>query len=168
MVRVNYSPAAGIQAIGWCCTKKTAATTRCGTRTTAQKNRQRWSAALVLAEMAAEIIQEIIFFGSGTLAEPKPEKPSASSKPAPKPEMAVPAANPTATLQDDADALIISPTVNGLSLRDQPKISGSNVLKFLPQSSKLVVLDDAASGKGKLGKRNNWFRVRDIEGKGGM
>src|SRR5690606_18677618 len=75
---------------------------------------------------------------------------------------------PTATLQDDSDALIVAPTVNGLSMRDQPKISGSNVLKYLPQSSKLVVLDDATAAKDRLGKRNNWFRVRDIEGKEGF
>lgn len=166
VVRVDYSPAAGIQSHWVVLHKKDGSDYQMWDPFNSPEKPPTLVGRFGFAGTAAQIIQEIIFFGQGNLAEPKPAKPSGSSKPAPKQETAVPA-TPTATLQDDSNALIISPTVNGLSLRDQPKISGSNVLKYLPQSSKLVVLDDAATARTKIGKRNNWFHVRDIEGKEG-
>ena len=167
VVRVDYSPATGVQSHWVVLHKKDGSDYQMWDPHNSPEKPPTLVGRFGFAGTAAQIIQEIIFFGSGPLAEPKPEKPSGSSKPAPKVETAVPAPTPTATLQDDAEALIIAPTVNGLSMRDQPKISGSNVLKYLPQSSKLVVLEDATAAKAKLGKRNNWFRVRDIEGKEG-
>lgn len=165
VVRVDYSPAAGIQSHWVVLHKKDGSDYQMWDPFNSPEKPPSLVGRFGFAGTAAQIIQEVIFFGKGDLAEPKPAKPSGSSKPAPKPETAVP---PTATLQDDSDALILSPTVNGLSMRDQPKISGSNVLKYLPQSSKLVVLeDDAATARAKIGKRNNWFHVRDIEGKEG-
>mgnify|MGYP002624107294 FL=1 len=118
------------------------------------------------AGTAEKIIQEIIFFGSGELKKPKADK-TTSSKPAPKTTTTKTAALTPSPASEETDSLLIAPTVNGLTLRDQPRISGSNVIKYLPQSSKLVVLEDADKAEAKIGKRNNWLQVRDIEGKEG-
>ncbi len=167
-VRVDYSPAAGIQSHWVILHKKSGDDYQMWDPYNSPEKPPTLVGRFGFAGNAAEIIQEIIFFGTGTLKTPKS---SSSSKPAPTTTTASSTSSGQAVSDpaksDDSDALIISPTVNGLTLRDKPRISGSNVLKYLPQSSKLVVLDDAAKAKTKIGKRNNWFRVREIEGKEG-
>jgi hypothetical protein len=160
VVRVDYSPAAGIQSHWVVVYKKDGSDYKMWDPHNSPDKPPTLVGRFGFAGTAEKIIQEIIFFGTGSLAEPKPEK-TTSSKPAPQPTSS------TAVSTPETDNLIVAPTVNGLTLRDQPKISGSNVLKYLPQSSKLVVLDDAATAETKIGKRNNWFRVREIEGKEG-
>ena len=168
-VRVDYSPAAGIQSHWVVVHQKDGNDYQIWDPYNNPSEPDTLVGRYGFAGTAAQIIQEMIFFGTGTLKEPSAAaptpKPTTSNKPAPSSSTtstAAPAAD-----SDDSDKLIISPTVNGLTLRDQPKISGSKVLKYLPQSSKLVVLDDAASATTKIGKRNNWFHVREIEGKEG-
>lgn len=164
VVRVDYSPAAGIQGHWVVLHKKDGDDYQMWDPYNSPEKPPTLVGRFGFAGPAEKIIQEIIFFGSGELKEPKASK-TTSSKPAPKTTTAETAVSTPIT--KETDALIIAPTVNGLTLRDKPRISGSNVLKYLPQSSKLVVLDDVAKAKTKIGKRNNWFHVRDIEGKEG-
>ncbi len=160
VVRVDYSPAPGIQSHWVVVHKKDGSDYKMWDPHNSPDKPSTVVGRFGFAGTAEKIIQEIIFFGEGTLAE---SKPSSSSKPAPQPTVSTAVPTPT----PETDALIVAPTINGLTMRDQPKISGSNVLKYLPQSSKLVVLEDAATTQTKIGKRNNWFRVREIEGKEG-
>lgn len=162
VVRVDYSPAPGIQGHWVVLVKRDGDDYQMWDPYNSPEKPPTLVGRFGFAGTAEKIIQEIIFFGSGDLKEPKASK-TTSSKPAPKTTTTQTTSSPT----EETDALIIAPTVNGLTLRDQPRISGSNVVKYLPQSSKLVVLDDAATAKTKIGKRNNWFHVRDIEGKEG-
>lgn len=166
VVRVDYSPAPGVQGHWVVLHKKDGNDYQMWDPHNSPEKPPTLVGRFGFAGTAEKIIQEIIFFGTGELKEPKADK-TTSSKPAPKttaPETTVSTPSPTT---EESESLLIAPTVNGLTLRDQPRISGSNVLKYLPQSGKLVVLDDAATAKTKIGKRNNWFRVRDIEGKEG-
>ncbi|MEZ4589993.1 MAG: SH3 domain-containing protein [Chloroflexota bacterium] len=169
-VRVDYSPAPGIQSHWVVVYKKEGNDYQIWDPYNNPNEPKTLVGRYGFAGTAAQIIQEMIFFGTGTLKEAAPtsEKTTTSNKPAPQPaaQSAAPA-TAVSTPSDNSDKLIVAPTVNGLTLRDQPKISGSNVLKYLPQSSKLVVLDDAATAKTKVGKRNNWFHVQEIEGKEG-
>jgi len=164
VVRVDYSPAAGIQGHWVVLHKKDGDDYQMWDPYKSPEKPPTLVGRFGFAGTAEKIIQEIIFFGTGELKEPKADK-TASSKPAPK--TSTPTGTAVASSTDENDSLIIAPTVNGLTLRDQPRISGSNVLKYLPQSSKLLVLDDAENAKTKIGKRNNWFHVREIEGKEG-
>jgi SH3-like domain-containing protein len=164
VVRVDYSPAAGIQGHWVVLHKKDGDDYQMWDPFNSPEKPPSLVGRFGFAGTAAQIIQEIIFFGQGDLAGPKPTKTSNSSKPAPKTQEGTAVSFPST---EETDSLIIAPTVNGLTLRDQPRISGSKVLKYVPQSSKLVVLDDATTAKTKIGKRNNWFHVRDIEGKEG-
>ena len=166
VVRVDYSPAAGIQGHWVVLTKRDGDDYQMWDPFNSPEKPPTLVGRFGFAGSAEKIIQEIIFFGSGELKEPKADK-TTSSKPAPKTIATQTAAAVPSPTTEETDSLIIAPTVNGLTLRDQPRISGSNVLKYLPQSSKLVVLDDAAKAKTKVGKRNNWFHVREIEGKEG-
>jgi SH3-like domain-containing protein len=169
-VRVDYSPAAGIQSHWVVLHKKDGDDYQMWDPFNSPEKPRTLVGRFGFAGTAAQIIQEIIFFGTGELKEPQTtgSKTTNSSKLAPKPSTTTAAtavSDPSAT--PESDSLIVAPTVDGLTLRDQPKISGSKVLKYLPQSSKLAVLDDMAKSQTKIGKRNNWFRVRDIEGKEG-
>ncbi len=163
VVRVDYSPAAGIQGHWVVLRKRDGDDYQMWDPYNSPEKPPTLVGRFGFAGTAEKIIQEIIFFGSSELKEPKASK-TTSSKPAPKTSTSTAT---TAAATEETDALIIAPTVNGLTLRDQPRISGSNVLKYLPQSSKLMVLDDAEKAKTKIGKRNNWFHVREIEGKEG-
>ncbi len=165
VVRVDYSPAAGIQGHWVILNKKDGNDYQMWDPFNSPEKPPTLVGRFGFAGTAEKIIQEIIFFGTGELKEPKASKTTTSSKPAPKTTTTQTAVSTTTTAE--TDTFIIAPTVNGLTLRDQPRISGSNVLKYLAQSSKLVVLDDAATAKTKIGKRNNWFHVREIEGKEG-
>lgn len=158
VVRVDYSPAAGIQSHWIVLHKKDGNDYLMWDPYNSPNKPPTLVGRFGFAGTAAQIIQEIIFFGQGKLD--LSTNKSSSSKPTPKQETAV-----SSTPNDaEADSLIVAPTVNGLTLRDRPRISGSNVLKYLPQSSKLVVLDNVAKARTKVGLRNNWFRVRDVEG----
>lgn len=164
-VRVDYSPAAGIQSHWIVLHQKDGDDYQMWDPYNSPEKPPTLVGRFGFAGNAAQIIQEMIFFGTGTLKEPKA---TSVSKPAPATTTTTTTtAVSTPADSDDSESLIVSPTVNGLTLRDQPRISGSNVLKYLPQSSKLVVLNDADTARTKVGKRNNWFHVREIEGKEG-
>ncbi len=166
VVRVDYSPAPGIQGHWVVLHKKDGDDYQMWDPYNSPEKPPTLVGRFGFAGTAEKIIQEIIFFGSGELKKPKADK-TTSSKPAPKTTTTKTAALTPSPASEETDSLLIAPTVNGLTLRDQPRISGSNVIKYLPQSSKLVVLEDADKAEAKIGKRNNWLQVRDIEGKEG-
>jgi SH3-like domain-containing protein len=166
VVRVDYSPAAGIQGHWVVLHKKVGNDYEMWDPHKSPEKPPTLVGRFGFAGTAEKIIQEIIFFGTGELKEPKADK-TTSSKLAPKTTTTQTAVSTPASPTEETESLLIAPTVNGLALRDQPRISDSNVVKYLPQSSKLVVLEDTDKAQAKIGKRNNWFRVRDIEGKEG-
>ncbi len=165
VVRVDYSPAAGIQSHWVVLHKKDGADYQMWDPYNSPEKPPTLVGRFGFAGSAENIIQEIIFFGTGKLEDAKPEKTTSSNKPAPKPSTDT--SGSEAATAEDTESFIVAPTVNGLTMRDRPRISGSNVLKYLPQSSKLLVLDDVAKARTKVGLRNNWFRVRDVEGNEG-
>ncbi len=167
VVRVDYSPAPGIQGHWVVLTKRDGDDYEMWDPYNSPEKPPTLVGRFGFAGTAEKIIQEVIFFGTGELKEPKADK-TTSSKPAPKTSTSTAVSATKTTSEDEkAEPLLISPTVNGLAMRDQPRISGSNVVKYLAQSSKLAVLEDADEAEAKIGKRNNWFHVRDIEGKEG-
>ncbi|MCP4419718.1 MAG: SH3 domain-containing protein [Chloroflexi bacterium] len=162
VVRVDYSPAVGIQSHWVVLHKRDGDDYQIWDPYNSPDEPPTLVGRFGFAGTAAQIVQEIIFFGEEKLTDSK----TTSSKPAPKPETTSSSSQET-TSDEKSETFIISPTVNGLTLRDKPRISGSNVLKYLPQSSKLLMLDDLDTASSKVGKRDNWFRVRDVEGSEG-
>jgi SH3-like domain-containing protein len=62
--------------------------------------------------------------------------------------------------------LTLAPTSDGLALREQPDVSG-NLIKRLPITALLKVLEPAGDAAKKLGTQGQWIRVRDITGSEG-
>ncbi|RLC87877.1 MAG: hypothetical protein DRJ03_04500 [Chloroflexi bacterium] len=100
----------------------------------------------------ADVIQEVIWFGGGTLELPQADEKAEPAKP-PKPS---PAAKPA------GKAEVVTANVEGLKMRRQPKIAASNIVKQLSRSNKLKILD--AVDQTKVGQHGQWLHVRDIEG----
>ncbi|MCA9954581.1 MAG: hypothetical protein KC434_07670, partial [Anaerolineales bacterium] len=86
VVRVDYSPAAGIQSHWVVVHKKDGSDYQMWDPYNSPEKPPSLVGRFGFAGTAAQIIQEVIFFGQGGLAEPKPAKTSTSSKPAPKVE----------------------------------------------------------------------------------
>lgn len=174
-VRVDYSPASGIQSHWVVLYKRDGDDYQMWDPFDSPEKPPTLVGRFGFAGTAAQIIQEIIFFGEGELdlPEDKPSKSSSSSKSTSSSSSAqtkasIPASTSAAsTANAEGESLVVSPTVNGLTLRDQPRITSSNIIKYLSQSSKLAVLDNAAQAEAKIGQRNNWLNVRDIEGNEG-
>ena len=59
--------------------------------------------------------------------------------------------------------LTVTPTTEGLALRDQPSIQG-NLLKRLPFTAKLLVLEPVLTARQKIGIFGKWLNIRDIAG----
>ncbi|OQY20749.1 MAG: hypothetical protein B6I34_08460 [Anaerolineaceae bacterium 4572_32.1] len=93
-----------------------------------------------------EIVQEVIWFGGGTLELPQADEGAGPAKPARKSE-------------------VVTPNVDGLKMRRQPKIAVGNIVKQLSRSNKLKILDVA--DRAKIGQHGQWLHVRDIEGNEG-
>ena len=98
----------------------------------------------------ADVIQDVIWFGGGTLklpqAEEKGAKPSAPAPPA----------------KTKSKSGVVTPNVDGLKMRRQPQIAAGNIVKQLSRSNKLKILD--AADRAKIGQHGQWLHVRDIEG----
>lgn len=73
---------------------------------------------------------------------------------------------PTAAPNPD-DPLVVRAAEDGLALRSQPVISDLTLIKRLPISTELLVLEPAAAATAKLGVVNQWLNVRDIYGDAG-
>ncbi len=87
------------------------------------------------------------------------------------PVPATPASPPSAakieTSSSETETLIVRTTVSDLAFRSQPIILGTTLIKRLPLSTELLVLDPAAEAAAKIGVVNNWIKVRDIQGNEG-
>ena len=107
-----------------------------------------------------DIIQYAIWHGKGELptSAPKTTKPTTSkttksskssktSKPAPK---------------STGATLAVKPTVAQLTLRKQPMINQSNIIKTLSSNDILTVLTENAEGK--IGRQNQWLHIKDESG----
>lgn len=106
----------------------------------------------------ADIILEAIWHGQGDLAAPNTTPSAPASTTARK--------NVTSAKQLDSPVqpLAVKPTINKLSLRQQP-VSGV-IQKFLSPNDVLLVIEsgDAAA---KIGQANQWLQVRTTAGQSG-
>ncbi|MFQ5616702.1 MAG: hypothetical protein ACE5GO_09650, partial [Anaerolineales bacterium] len=84
-------------------------------------------------------------------AQAPPPKPSGKSPAPPK---------------DVDSGMVVKPTTDGLAFRAKPAVSG-NLIKRLPISSQLKVLEPAPRAARKLGVTGEWMRVSDVSGKKG-
>jgi hypothetical protein len=60
--------------------------------------------------------------------------------------------------------LVVRTTTEGVALRSQPVISDVTLIKRVPLSSELLVLEPAAQAGAKVGVVNQWLMVRDSAG----
>lgn len=60
----------------------------------------------------------------------------------------------------------VTPTTDGLAMRAAPSLGG-NLLKRLPFTSRLKVIEESGEARRKLGIFNAWIRVQDISGQQG-
>ncbi len=74
---------------------------------------------------------------------------------------------PPATPPADG-SLIVTPTQEGIALRNQPTVSDATLIKRLPFTSQLQVLEPAATAAKKLGVENQWLKVKDVGGAEGF
>ncbi len=86
----------------------------------------------------------------------------AEKAPAPKP----PQPAPSAPAQTDS-GMIVKPTTDGLAFRTQPQVSDATLIKRLPISARLKVLEPAAQAAAKLGVQGQWLQVSDVSGQQG-
>jgi hypothetical protein len=173
VVRVDYSPAAGIQS-HWIILHKKQGEDYLIWDPYKSDKPNTLNGRFGFAGTPAEIIQEGILFGKGSLpALPTVETPAKTETPAPKPSgTAKRSSTQQTTLPADArsytaNVLVVEPTVVSLTLRKQPTIGSGNVLKYLARTDELLVLEEAETAKSKIGRRNEWLHVRDIEGNEG-
>jgi len=92
-----------------------------------------------------------------TAATPPGSTPPAGTVTPPTP------APPTPPPGGAVSSLIVSPTGDGLALRDQPALTG-NLVKRLPITASLKVLEPAAAAAQKLGVAGQWLNVQDVAG----
>ena len=119
-----------------------------------------------------KIIQDTIIFGKGDLPEPPAaaeapaQKTTSAKKPAPR--TTTPATpTPTTTTSTSSSALVVEPTVISLALRRQPSITGDTIIKYLKRTDDLLVLESSDAAQAKIGRQNQWLKVKDIEGNEG-
>lgn len=120
------------------------------------------------AGTAAEIIQEGILFGQGDFPEMPPVEETAASQPVtqPPPPKSTSVSKP-ATPSEEEESIILKPIINSLPLRYTPRASNNNIKKLLSVSDQLRVLHADRTVKSRLGKKNQWIKVQDIEGNKG-
>lgn len=64
----------------------------------------------------------------------------------------------------NSDQLIVRTSDDNVALRRQSVISQTTLIRWMPSSTELVVLDPASDAEKKLGVLNQWLHVRDIYG----
>ncbi len=62
------------------------------------------------------------------------------------------------------DGLVVTPTQEGVALRSQTTISDATLIKRLPFTAQLQVLEPAATASKKLGVENQWLKVKEVGG----
>ncbi len=85
--------------------------------------------------------------------QPAPSLPLPTPIPPPSPA-------PTTT-PPGSTPLVVSPTMDGLTLRSQPVISAQTVIKYESQTDKLTVLEPAEAAAAKIGVQGQWLNVSD-------
>ncbi len=60
--------------------------------------------------------------------------------------------------------LIVHPTTHGLALRRTPKVARNTMIRRLPQSAKLIVMEPEAEAKKKIGVKGQWLKVKNVSG----
>ena len=79
------------------------------------------------------------------------------------------ATNPAPAPADvPAPVLVVDTTSAGIALRSAPLVSFATLIKYLPLSAQLQVVEDATVAQGKIGVLNQWLQVQDITGKVGL
>lgn len=66
-----------------------------------------------------------------------------------------------------AGALIVTPTQEGVAFRTQPVISDATLIKRLPFTAQLQVLEPAAAAAKKIGVEGQWLKVKEVGGQQG-
>lgn len=166
LVRVDYSPAAGMQSHWTLIHKKQGDSYLIWDPYHNPDEPKTLNGRYGFAGTPDQIIQEAILFGRGALPPTPPaeetaapKKTTTAKKPAPQPTPVEETA-----VGDDDEQIVVRPTVGALTLRKQPRITPDNIVKYLSLSDKLLVLHTARTVKSRLGKHGQWIKVRDIEG----
>lgn len=73
---------------------------------------------------------------------------------------------PSAGVGSRLNGLVVTPTADGLALRSGGSF-GADLIKRLPFTAKLKVLETPVSARNKVGKFNEWMNVQDIVGDSG-
>ena len=81
------------------------------------------------------------------------------------PPVAAPAPAPANV---SAQVMVVNTTFAGAALRSAPLVSFATLIKYLPLSAQLQVVEDATVAQGKIGVLNQWLQVQDITGKVGL
>ncbi|MCA9933767.1 MAG: SH3 domain-containing protein [Ardenticatenaceae bacterium] len=114
-----------------------------------------------------EIIQQVIWFGEGEFPTTAVAPPAPAKTPKPKMAKTTPQA-PAPTTPPSSDApLAVKPTVEQLSVRQQPQITASNIVTYVNEDAALQVLEAAQGARAKIGKQNQWLHIRTSDGKEG-
>jgi hypothetical protein len=69
-------------------------------------------------------------------------------------------ANPDITPTQGPDLLVYT-TIDNLALRNEPRIAADTLIKWMPMSSQLLLLQ--SDDRVKIGQSDQWIKVRDIE-----
>ncbi len=108
----------------------------------------------------AEIILEAIWHGKGDF-------PKEQDKPAATPGKT----KTTITQAKKAPAtdrqMAVQPTVDQLTMRSQPVINATNVVKALTPNDTVILLESYQEGQVKIGKQGQWLHVKDGSGAAG-
>ncbi len=67
-----------------------------------------------------------------------------------------------------APVLVVNTTSAGVALRSAPLVSFATLIKYLPLSAQLQVVEDATIAQSKIGVLNQWLQVQDITGRVGL
>jgi hypothetical protein len=75
-------------------------------------------------------------------------------------------ASTTTAASSNGGPLKVKSTAEGVALRKQPIVSDATLIKRLPLGTEFVVLEP--NGEGKIGKNDQWLKVKDPTGSEGV
>jgi hypothetical protein len=105
----------------------------------------------------ADIILEAIWHGKGDF-------PKSQDKPAAEPGKTTKTVRQVKKAPSDDRVMAVQPTVAQLTMRRQPVVNASNVIKSVTDNEVLIVLDSYEEGQAKIGEQGQWFHVKDSSG----
>ncbi len=111
---------------------------------------------------AEDIIQYVIWHGEGAFPTATPTKASTKTDTAVSPKATKPtkprkSSKPAPATKNETIA--VKPTVAQLTLRKQPKVTQSNIIKTLSATDVLILLKSNEASK--IGQKEQWLNVRD-------